>query len=329
MTAGPPGVRDVSGAEDEVEIDVQDVADRVLGMLPLVPRRADVTVCTMTSASVRRRRRRLIVLVDVVGGPAAVAKLPLSRHDPKLAYEYEVLSRFPSRFPVPAVLGRIGNGFAMSYLPGVDLPDVPGLAVDRNKLRTVLGRTVDRMADLHRLPVEEASARTDPHEAAAQYVPDPWFGVPYADRALERALVAPTHGDLGPWNVRVDGPVVRVLDLEDYRPAGIAAMDVLNLVLTCALTVFPEYPRHGFDWLYDRAFGPDHWFRDIMIDAVRRYAGSSGQRASQILDLTPLTCLWLIERVVAQGRDASQMFYRTFAERYLDRRPTWVGDLDD
>jgi hypothetical protein len=60
---------------------------------------------------------------------------------------------------------------------------------------------------------------------------------------------------------------------------------------------------------------------------VERYASLTGQRAGDVLDLTPFTCRWLAERVNADGRDASIMFYNCFAARYTERRPEWAAHV--
>jgi hypothetical protein len=291
-----------------------------------------LSTSTWTPASARKVRRRTFVRLDIDGEPVAVAKIPLSKSDPKLAREFEVLRSFPTPSPLgcPAPLDALCGGFTMSYLPGVDLPTAVTGADTPDELWRVLRPAVDRVVELHR---SGPSVTTTPElalETAAHYVRNPEFGVRHADEALRTALLAPTHGDLGPWNVRCDprDGTARVLDFEDYRATGIAAMDVVNLLITTALAVFPEYPERGFDWLYDRVFGGDHWFGSVLARGLGHYGTRTGQRPDRVLDLLPFTCQWLIERIEAEGRDTSSLFYRPFIERYLERRPTVHGSND-
>ncbi|GGP76122.1 hypothetical protein GCM10010185_57220 [Saccharothrix coeruleofusca] len=318
-------------------VDVEDIAWRVLrahlrSTGALAPDEAAVNVHTWIPAGARKVRRRMFIQVDVHGVPVGVAKVPLSEHDPKLAFEFDVLRRLAPGFPLahPQPLERVGAGFCMTHLAGLDLPAVPGLASGPQEFWRVLRPVVDTVAALH-LAQDEAGTAMSPEQAAAQYVRRPLFGVEHADRALRRARLGPTHGDLGPWNVRYDPEhaAVRILDFEDYRPVGVTGMDVLNLLVTCALVVFPDYRERGFDWLYEQVFNGDHWFPAALATGIRHYAAATGQSAAAVCDLTPLMCQWLIERITAEGRDTTGMFYRTFADRYLSSRPTWVGSLDD
>ncbi|MCY0941022.1 MULTISPECIES: phosphotransferase [Streptomyces] len=284
---------------------------------------------TWTPAGARKVRRRTFVQLDIDGVPVAVAKVPLSTTDPKLARELEILRGFPVPAPLgsPVPLDALCGGFTMTHLPGIDLPTAVAGATGPDALWQVLRPAVERVVELHLSGERTPGTPERALETAAAYVRDPEFGVPYADEALRTALLAPTHGDLGPWNVRYDARdgSARVLDFEDYRATGIAAMDVVNLLVTTALPVFPDYPEHGFDWLYDQVFSSDHWFRSVLERGLDHYATLTGQHPGRVLDLLPFTCQWLIERIEAEGRDTSRLFYRTFVERYLERRPAAHG----
>ncbi|MET9503577.1 phosphotransferase [Streptomyces sp. NPDC006622] len=291
------------------------------------PERVDTS--TWTPASARKSRRRTFVRLDIDGEAVAVAKIPLSHSDPKLAGELRVLRSFrpPSPLGCPVPLDAMAGGFTMSYLPGVDLPAAAAAADTPDDLWRVLRPAVDRVVELHRSSPAVSTTPELALETAAHYVRTPEFGVQYADEALRSALLAPTHGDLGPWNVRCDprDGTARVLDFEDYRTTGIAAMDVVNLLVTTALAVFPGYQERGFDWLYDQVFGGAHWFGSVLARGLDHYGAHTRQRPDRVLDLLPFTCQWLIERIEAEGRDTSRLFYRTFLERYLERRPTVDG----
>ncbi|MGI5506233.1 phosphotransferase family protein [Lentzea sp. CA-135723] len=291
-----------------------------------------VDFTTWIPAGARKSRRRLFVRVDVDGAPVGVAKVPLAAHDPKVAFEYQVLQGLGPEIPFdhPLPLGRLPHGFVMTHLPGVDLPSAPGLTDGPDECWRVLRPVVESIAALHLAPADPAAVAMTPEQAAAQYVRRPFTGVQHADDALRGALLARTHGDLGPWNVRYEPETgrVRILDFEDYRPLGVAGIDLVNMLVTCALPVFPDYGARGFDWLYEQVFESDHWFRDVVATGLRHYARLTDQSAAGVADLTPLMCQWLIERITAEGRDTSHMFYRTFADRYLGHRPAWVRSLD-
>ncbi|USX53383.1 phosphotransferase [Lentzea sp. HUAS12] len=291
-----------------------------------------VSTSTWTPASARKVRRRTFVRLDVDGEPVSVAKIPLSRTDPKLAHEFDVLRSFqpPSPLGCPAPLDALGDGFTMTYLPGVDLPTAVTGVDTPELLWRVLRPAVDRVVELHTAGPAVTTTPELALQTAAHYVRTPEFGVKHADDALRTALLAPTHGDLGPWNVRCDpaGGTARVLDFEDYRSTGIAAMDVVNLLVTTALAVFPDYQDHDFDWLYDKVFDGEHWFGSVLARGLVHYATHTGQQPGRVLDLLPFTCQWLIERIEAEGRDTSRLFYRPFLERYLERRPSVLGSND-
>ncbi|MFD0448793.1 FAD-binding protein [Streptomyces indonesiensis] len=208
----------------------------------------------------------------------------------------------------PAPLDALGGGFTMSYLPGVDLPTAVTGVDTPDGLWRVLRPAVDRVVELHRSGPAVSSTPELALETAAHYVRTPEFGVQHADEALRAALLAPTHGDLGPWNVRCDprDGTARVLDFEDYRATGIAAMDIVNLLMTTALVVFPDYRERGFDWLYDQVFDREHWFGSVLARGLDHYGAHTGQQPGRVLDLLPFTCQWLIERIEAEGRDTSR-----------------------
>ncbi|MGW6407056.1 phosphotransferase [Streptomyces vinaceus] len=331
-TPPPPAPADLADLTER-SVDTDEVARLMLaahlertGVPEPAPDR--VRSATWTPAGARKVRRRTFVRLDIDGAPVAVAKVPLSVTDPKLARELEILRGFPAPAPLgsPVPLDALCGGFTMTHLPGVDLPTAVAGTDGPGALWHVLRPAVERVAELH-LSGGTSGPATTPDQAletAAAYVRQPEFGVPHADEALRTALLAPTHGDLGPWNVRYDARdgSARVLDFEDYRATGIAAMDVVNLLVTTALPVFPDYPEHGFDWLYDQVFASDHWFRSVLQQGLEHYAALTGQHPGRVLDLLPFTCQWLIERIEAEGRDTSGLFYRTFVERYLERRPT-------
>lgn len=169
-----------------------------------------------------------------------------------------------------------------------------------------------------------------PRSVVAAFLPD----LPEPDGvlagALERALVGPVHGDFGPWNLQVDQDGrLAAIDWEDYQDAGLPALDVLNVIITAALAAFPEYPEHGFDWLFDQVFHRENAFRAAATSALRRYARLTGQRVDDIVQLLPLFCRWMIHRIEKQHRPTGHLFYGPFAARFQQERTVWHGGDDD
>jgi hypothetical protein len=296
------------------------------------PPEASLTALSWRPEGVRRRHRRRFVRLDADGVPVLVAKLPTAPGDDKPAGEYRVLGSLGPGLAVgrPRAIGRVGRGFAMTYVPGVDLADHLRRCWTPGAFRAALFLAVDVMVRLHTTPPAGAAVRPSGPEAASGYVEEPIADPPHLAEALERAFVGPTHGDLGPWNVHFD-PVsgqVAVLDWEDYRPAGVAAVDLLNLLLTSGLVAFPEYRERGYDWLYDRLFHGRGWLRECVWDCLIRYAAATLQDPGRLLDLTPFFCQWLLTRIRREGRDPGDLFYEPFLHNYRSEPVGWVRSVD-
>ena len=45
----------------------------------------------------------------------------------------------------------------------------------------------------------------------------------------------------------------------------------------------------------------------MLLRGVRHYAEATAQPAASVLDLLPLTCQWLIERIEAEGRETAHL----------------------
>lgn len=278
--------------------------------------------------SERTKRQRLFVQSSIGGQSRYVAKVPLDPDDTQADREWRMLSGL-SGTPVlrPRPIRRLGMGFVMSYVPWMDFPDVMA-ATDTQLWPALLRTAVAAAASLHTsLPAPVAA---DPVTIAAAYLPG-GAAVPQVTQDwLERAAVAPTHGDLGPWNLRVDrSGAVALIDWEDYRPAGLPALDVLNLVITAALIAFPDYRDRGFCWLYDRVFHGRNAFRAAATEAFRQYAALTGRDVESIVGLTPVFCRWMIRRIQDQGRPTSHLFFAPFAEYFEAETPGWEGDGRD
>jgi hypothetical protein len=276
----------------------------------------------------RKQRVREFTVLELDEVPVYIAKLPLSADDRKVAAEYEKLRGLDAgelgvAIPVQAVDG----GFIMRYLPGVDFPEAFSCAEDSAARRRLVCLVADEIGRFHR---QSAPSRPlGPERVVQKYVPGLQPATPQIVRALGQARVGPTHGDLGPWNIRYNGAEdrVAVLDWEDYQRDGLMALDILNFVFTLPLLLFPEYKAEGFEWLYDAASTHAGPFRGLAVPALQRYARLTDQSARAVAELLPVFCEWMIVRIESEGRSTRNMFYATFMKRFLAEPPPWLDSL--
>lgn len=292
---------------------------------------------TWIPRSERRQRQRLFVQSSAGGEPAYVAKIPLDPDDAMASREWQVLSTLNGTGVArPRAIRRLGDGFVMSYVPWKDFPEVMAAARPQ-EWPALLCSAADVAARLHtswrragsapgQEPWQQATG-ADPVAVAASYLPA-HVVLPAATLDwLGRARVAPTHGDLGPWNLRVDRHgAIALIDWEDYRSAGLPALDVLNLVLTAALIAFPDYRERGFAWLFDKAFHGRNTYRCAATAAFARYRALTGTDVQAIVGLTPLFCRWMVRRIADQGRPTAHLFFTPFAEYFEAETPRWEDD---
>ncbi|WP_020123042.1 phosphotransferase [Streptomyces canus] len=292
-----------------------------------------ITFTSWTPVGARKIKKRRFTALALDGRPVLVSKSALDDDDAKVAAEWHKLGRLalPATVDWAKPVEQTEDGFIMTYAASEDLPTALMGTGDRETFAALLTRTVDLVADMH---LRGAVTHNDPAArwaAARQYVADPLVSSPALRAALEHALVGPTHGDLAPWNLRYDAETDRVsiIDWEDYRPLGVAGMDLLNLLVTLGLVVFPEYRERGVDWLYDQVLESDHWYALLLRDLLVRYAERTGQLPRRVVDLLPLFCQWLIARISNEGRDPSPLYYGHFIARYTASAPQWVKELPD
>lgn len=286
----------------------------------------ELTFDTWIPNSARQRRRRLFVASVVAGQRRLVAKLPLDPGDDMVLREWHCLQHLPgTAFRVAEPVAQAERGFVMRYVPDADAPVVlqPGGHDTAAELMTSL---MDGMASLHG---QASASQPEPGDVLEAYLGPQ---TPIDERvaaALPRAPVGPTHGDLGLWNVRVaEGRAVGVIDWEDYRTEGLPVLDVLNVVLTMALALVPDYRTHGFDWLYDQTLGTEGPFTDLVRDGLDRYARAIQHSPADVMALFPLLCQWMLVRIAAQGRPTAHLVFTPFMRRYLQDRPRWVDTLE-
>jgi hypothetical protein len=323
--------RQCSRDEDELDLSARqwlsDTHQRVTG----VRGDDDVSFRSWTPVSARTTRRRRFTALQSGGRTLLVSKSAYDEDDHKVAGEWNKLSRIslPPRLDHTRAVARTDHGFVMAYVPGVDLPDVLVASGDARKFATLLGRTIDLLAGMHLHAAVPTSDARMQWSVAEQYVPEPADARSALIAAVENALVGPTHGDLAPWNVRYDEATDRItlIDWEDYRPIGISGIDVINLLVTFGLVVFPEYRERGFEWLYGQVLEGDHWYAILLRRLVMRYAALVGTSPRLVIDLLPFFCQWLIARISSDGRDPAPLYYGYFLTRYVESAPQWVAEL--
>jgi len=280
--------------------------------------------------SARKKRRRLFVSGGTGQHPLYVAKMPLDPQDTMVVKERGILGApAPEGMTRPVLVSSLGDGFVMDWVPEQDFPQAFGNG-GPDRPRTLLEQAVDLMLPLHTGPGAAGTADATP--LAKEYLGNLLdHAGPAALDELTRTWTGPSHGDLGPWNIRWDPADGRLslIDWEDYHDEGITAIDLLNTMLTSALVMFPQYRERGFSWLGDQMFVLDGPYRAAARSALRRYASGTGQSAAGVARLIPICCLWLHRRIEKQGRRADHLFYRPLAEYFLREEPWWIGALDD
>ncbi|GAA3440206.1 phosphotransferase [Kutzneria kofuensis] len=286
---------------------------------------AAVSFRSWTPVGARKIRKRRFTMLVADGTPALVCKTALDIDDAKVGAEATKLDTLdlPASLTRARVLSRHEGGFVMTYVPALDLPDALA-GRSQESFATLLGRAVELVAALHRHSRVDGDV-TRRRAVAGQYVAEELLHRPELRAAVDVAVLAATHGDLAPWNVRHDPETDRLslIDWEDYRHCGIAGIDIVNLLTTLGLVVFPEYRTRGLDWLYDQIFGGSHWYSRLVHDLIVRYATATGQAPGAVLDLLPFHCAWMTTRITAEGRDPSQLYYATFLRRYVSQPPGW------
>jgi hypothetical protein len=289
-----------------------------------------ITYRSWTSSGVRTTKQRRFTVMLVNNVPRFVSKVSLDPTDDKVVREGIILAQLslPASLRCPHLAAFIEGGFIMSYLPTMDLPNVLTEHTSA-KLTSLVDRTISIMADMH-----VRNATTEPglnlrRHAVGKYVDNPYTDEKRFRTALSKALIGPTHGDLAPWNIRYDpdSDDIGVLDWEDYQSFGVPAVDIINLLLTLGLVVFPSFQQNGFDWLFQQVLNSSHWYALFLRDAIRNYAHLTSQEPRLVIDLLPLFCQWLSARIEREGRDTRGLYYGRFFTLYTQDPPTWADDL--
>jgi hypothetical protein len=293
----------------------------------------ELTYSSWTPAGMRTIRKRRFTALSVDGVPTLVSKVALDDEDVKVAREWEILTslHLPNQISTSVPVAETPTGFIMGWAAGRDLPDALRPFIGTDTGVRLLEQTIDLISSMHLMSATHNPSREEADAAAAQYIDLKDLQRIGLSESVHGALVGPTHGDLAPWNIRYDDKTdsFTFIDWEDFRPAGIASMDVLNVLITLSLAIYPDYKDHGFDWLYEKLFESDDWYALQLPSLIQRYARAIGKSERSVMNLVPFFCLWLPARLRAEGRDPAGLYYDRFSERYRTTPPQWVKDLPD
>jgi len=276
---------------------------------------ADIRAEAWVPGRHRQNRVRRFVTVWLGDRPRYIAKVPEAADDTKVAGELAILQAIAGcGVPQSRPIAPLGSGFVMDYVGTADLPDVFSSLGASDRMRTVC-RVIDELARFHQS-----------HRESAPPPADTWIDGVIDPVLLTHAPAGPTHGDFGPWNIRVSGDDVWFIDWEDYKP-GLLANDVLNFVFTLPVVMFPDC--RDFDALYDLTFHTENEMRALAAVALTRYARALRTSARGIAQLLPYFCAYQIRRFEAEGRSAAHLFYGPFLRRWRGDRVGWIESLDD
>lgn len=277
----------------------------------------------------RQRMLRRFTTLSFRGKPLMVAKVSLDPDDGKVVAEHAILLKLGrGHFSATEALSRVPRGFVMRYVPGMDFADQFRMQADGADRARLVDIVVDEIVRFH-TATKDARQITPAAQVACSYL---GRSVPLdeaVEEGLRRAVVGPAHGDLGPWNIRVDSGSATLIDWEDYRREGLPALDILNLAVTLALLVEQERSARTYEELFLQTFGTDSEFRALASRAIRRWAERTGASARWTMALVPLFCYAMVRRIEAEGRDTAHMFFQPFARCFTQKPPVWVQGLDD
>ncbi len=274
-----------------------------------------------------RRALRELTVLRYEGEPLYVAKVPLGDDDGRVASEFSKLQEIDARVAACRPLRRAGAGFVMAYVPAADLPDL-FTSMSPSEWRAAGEAVVDAMVDLQNTgPVVRRHHRARPQDVLRGYHVGLSTLDPRSRAAVHQMHVGPAHGDLAAWNVRYDPATRRVgiVDWEDYRSAGLPALDIINFVATLAV-VMHEGPG-SWDDVYTRAFEQPGEYRDLATGLVRRWAARTADSARDTMTLLPAYCEAMEQRIARECRSTEHMFFATFARRFAAADLPWVRSL--
>lgn len=272
----------------------------------------------------RKHRVRHFATLAVDGRPEFVAKIRTDPEDPKVAAEGRILRALAASGSAPARLRQVGEeGFVMPYVPDEDLP-VMFRDAGPGQRRALAGATVDAVARFHagNAPLQAPLSEADLSAFLGDWRP----GTAEARQALAAAPRGAMHGDLGPWNIRISkAGALRMIDWEDFRPAGVPALDLLNALVTLTLLVHPDYGAMDGPTLYRKTLVEPGEMPALLREGLRAYGTQTGLGAETCLALIPTYCRAMLCRFEAEGRPTSHLFYVPLLEYFRLQDVLWIA----
>jgi hypothetical protein len=296
----------------DVEVILRAGASELLGANTGLP----IEFSRYSPARNRINRMRDFIVASSGGRPRLIAKRRLDYADTKVLREADILLSLAKSpwHPSVKVMATAANGFVMPYVLEVDLPSVWPL-LTKHRRDAVLEAVVDEMAIFHESMKDfgVTSSYCVPDVRGATRLPPPIL-----EKLLTKAYFGPTHGDLGPWNVRCDqaAKTIAFIDWEDYQPSGMPSFDLLNFLLTMSIVEYSDFRSRGFEWLYRVVFLERTSASDMLRRGVLRYAAARQLRPDLVLAHVPLFCWSMISRFEREERPTDNLYYRYFADSF-------------
>jgi hypothetical protein len=299
------------------EHDIRVIRSRLPSVLGLD---VSVDVDEFHPETARRTNRRRFFRIGFGGKPRIMLKLPTSLDDDRVRAELRHLWRLQA-VSAPRPFCAWGRGFAMDYVGVADFPTV-FRSMNRLARLELIERVVDQIAALH------VSARVERTEALSDVLEQ------YVGEARHLVQLPPTqctevgqaHGDLGPWNIRIDeAHRPQLIDWEDYRQRGIPWLDLLNFAVSLPLLCFSERPTLDFERLFDATFLDHTDSSECVQHAIAHYVRRRGVALRDLLAWVPVFCESMNHRIRSQGRSLDNMYYPTFQRRFVLDEIIWAG----
>jgi hypothetical protein len=311
-------LRDMPGAAETIaEAELREVARR-RGCA------GSISVSHWRPRSNRKHRVRHFATLAVDGRPEFVAKIRTDPEDPKVAAEGRILQALAASGSAPVPLRQVGEeGFVMPYVPDEDLP-VMFRHAGAERRRALVGATVDAVARFHLGNAPLPTPLSEPSLSA--FLGDWRPGTARERQALAEAPCGAMHGDLGPWNIRISKTgELRMIDWEDFRPAGVPILDLINALVTLTLLVHPDYGTMDGPTLYRKTLVEPGEMPALLRDGLHAYCAQTGASAETCLALIPTYCRAMLCRFEAEGRPTSHLFYVPLLEYFRLQDVLWVA----
>ena len=272
----------------------------------------------------RKHKVRQFATLSVDAEPRLVAKVRTDPSDHKVAGEARILNALSRKGVAPAPLATMGEeGFVMWYVPHDDLPNSFAVA-NAEQRRVLVAATVEAVARFH---VSAPQRRTCPRETELEQILGDWRPRTAVERhALANGPHGAMHGDLGPWNIRINraASALHLIDWEDFRAAGAPILDLLNALLTLTLLVHPDYQSMSGDTLYRKTLVEPGPMPTLLREGLFDYSRRTGVDADLCLALIPTYCRGMLRRFELENRPTDHLFYRPLLEHFALEDVLWI-----